>query len=298
MNVTRVTLIGQSSQSLSNVQSAAARLASMQNQLSSGKRITTSSDDPGGTVTAMGLRSTLSRSDQYADASSDALAWLSTAESAYSQSVDVLTKARTLVVQALNSGTNDASSNAAMAAQLDGLRSTLLTMANSSYDGRPVFGGTTAGSVAYDASGSYVGDDGTVARVIAPRTTVSVAATGPQVFGSDDDGTSVFTMLSQLSDTLRNSPGSLTGTALDDMDAALSRVSSAQAAEGSTYQQVQRVTTARTTSDSSVTARLSEIEQVDYADMAIKTASANLAYNASIQTTANIGRHSLLDFLS
>lgn len=298
MNVTRVTVLGQAAQSIRNVQSSAAALAATQNVLSSGKRIQTSSDDPNGTVTAMGLRSALSRSDQYTSASSDAMAWLSTQDSAYTQSTAVLQSARTLVVQALNSGANDSTSNQALASQLDGLRSTLVSLANTSYNGRPVFGGTSASSTAYDSSGTYLGDNGTVQRVIAPSTTVTIASTGPAVFGSTATGDSIFDTLSKLADTLRTSPNSLSSSSLNDLDAALSKVSTAQSTEGATYQQVQRVTTARTSSDSALTERLGAIENTDYADAAIKTSAANLAYQAALQTTALVGKQSLLNFLN
>ncbi len=291
----RVTATGSTAQSIAAVQNAASRLASLQNQLSSGKRITTSSDDPDGTVVALGLRSSLARSGQYAETSGDALAWLSTADSAYSQSVSVLQSARTLVVQALNTGANDATANEAIAAQLDGLRQTLLSVANTTYNGRPVFGGATASAVAYDASGTYVGDAGSVTRQVAARASVDVGATGTDVFGSGTDD--VFATLTDLAAALRTSPSTLAPSALSRLDSAIQRVGVAQASAGSAYQQVQRLATSRTTSDAAVTARLADIEQIDFADIAVKTASAQTAYQAALQTTAQVSRVSLLDFL-
>ena len=104
MNFSRVTVSAASTNSLRNIESAASRLAKLQQQLSSGQQITTPSDDPAGTVQALRLSGELSRTTQYQASANDALAWLSSADHAYSQVVTVAQQARTLVVQALNTG--------------------------------------------------------------------------------------------------------------------------------------------------------------------------------------------------
>lgn len=293
----RVTVASSTSHSIAGIQAAASRLASLQDQLSSGNRITTPSDDPAGTVQAMQLRGELARTTQYGTNSADATAWLSTADSTYSQVVSVLTSARTLVVQGLNTGAGDATSNAAIAQQLDGLRSTLLSLANTSYDGRPVFGGTTASPVAYDSTGAYVGDSGSVTRAIAPKTTVSVNSPGPAVFGADGDATNVFSLLQNVSAAMTSNPPTISGGALDQLDAAISRVSTAQAVEGGVSVQVQQAQTTQTSVTTSLKTQLSGIENIDFADMAVRVAAANTSYQAALQTTASIGQVSLLDFL-
>lgn len=292
----RITVASSSYTSLQGIQNAASRLAKAQQQLSSGQRILTPSDDPNGTVSALQLRGALGRSAQYQTGANDALAWLSTADSAYSQIVTTMQQARTLVVQALNTGANDATSNGAIADQIDGLRSSLISLANTSYNGRPVFGGTTAGGVAYVADGSYAGDSGSVTRDVGPGTTVTVSAHGPDVFGSA--GSDVFSALQQIATTIRTQPGSATlSGALGQLDTAIARVSTAQASEGATYQQVQLAQTTGTTRATALKTQLSGIEDADMADLAIRVTTANTTYQAALQTTARVGQLSLLDFL-
>lgn len=297
MNVTRVTVGSATAQSITAINAAAARLATLQNQLSSGKQISTPSDDPAGTVTALQLRGELARNTQYASNSSDATAWLSTSDSTYSQVVAALQSARTLVVQGLNSGAADSSASSAVAGQLSGVRSTLLSLANASYDGRPLFGGTTAGAAAYDASGAYVGDGGTVTRAVAAGSTVAVSSSGPAVFGSDADGTSVFALLKNISDTLSTAPTTLGSDTLSKLDAAIARVSNAQSTGGAALQQVQRAQATGTSVDTALKTQLSSIEEVDFPAVAIQLAAANTSYQAALQATASIGQLSLLSFL-
>jgi flagellar hook-associated protein 3 FlgL len=218
---------------LQAIRSTSANLAVLQEQMSSGKQILRPSDDPTGTVRAIGLRSAMARNDQYVTNSEDAIAWLSAADNSYSQIASVLQQARTTVVAGLNSGANDVNSDQALAAQLDGLRQSLLGLANTSYNGRPVFGGTTAGGAAYDSSGNYVGDSGSVTRAVGANETVTVSASGPDVFGPA--GADVFTLLSNFATAPGSNPSTQSSTALTQLDTAISRMSTAQATEGATY---------------------------------------------------------------
>jgi flagellar hook-associated protein 3 FlgL len=294
MTITRITVGSIGYSGLQAISATSSTLANLQAHLSSGQQIMQPSDDPNGTVRAMSLRSELARNDQYSASSNDALAWLSSADTAYSQIVSVVQQARTLVVQGLNTGANDTTANNALATQVDALRSSLMTLANTSYNGRPIFGGTTASGTAYDSSGNYVGDTGAVTRMIAPNTTVQVSGNGPDIFGSGS--TDLFATLSSIASTLRTSPSSLSGS-LADLDSAISRISTAQAGEGATYQQVQNAQNAQTSTGTALQTQLSSIVDVDTAQMAIQVTTANTAYQAALQTTASIRQLSLLNFL-
>ena len=290
----RITDSAMRMQSLANLQSTASRLAGLQSQLSSGQQITKPSDDPSGTVRALQLRAEVQRSTQYAANASDALGWLSTADTSFSQAVDLMQTARTLVVQGLSTGSTDAAGASAIADQIDGLRSALLGVANTVYNGRPIFGGTTAGGAAYDSAGNYVGDAGTVSRTVGPNAGVQLNANGPGVFGPP--GNDVFALLSNISATLRTNPGAL-GPQLTALDTALDGVSSAQAQAGAVYKRVQTAQTVQSGNLTALKTALSDVQDIDLADMAVKVSSANVTYQAALQTTANISQLSLLNFL-
>lgn len=294
MTLLRVTEGSASYDALVGLQSAASRLSSLQAKMSSGQQITRPSDDPAGTVRALQLRADLRRNTQYTANAGDAQAWLSTADSTYSQVVNLVQKVRTLVVQGLNTGVNSQSGANALADQVDAIRTSLISLANASYNGRPVFGGTTAGATAYDAAGNYVGDNGVVNRTVGPQATVQINQTGPQVFGPA--GNDVFGLLTSISATLRTNPAGLTGS-LGQLDSAITRISTAQAAEGAAMQRVQIAQTAQASTSVSLQDELSGIQDIDLASMAIQVTTANTNYQAALQTTANIRQISLLNFL-
>lgn len=280
--------------SLAGLQSAASRLATLQTQLASGRQINAPSDNPAGTARALQLRADMKRNTQYMDNSRDAIGWMSTSDAAYSQTVRLVQNARTLVVQGMNTGASTPTSAATIADQIDALRSSLLQVANSTYNGRPLFGGNTTGATAYDASGNYLGDSGSISRTVGAQATVQINQTGPQVFGPA--GGDLFTLLANISTALRTNPSALTGQ-LNQLDGALARISAAQAAEGATYQQVQNTQTVQAANGVSLTSQLSDLQDIDLADMAVRVSAANVTYQAALQTTANVRQLSLLNFL-
>jgi flagellar hook-associated protein 3 FlgL len=114
----RVTVGSSSYAALQGLQENASRLQKLQSQLSSGKQITAPSDDPSGTIQALQLRGQTARNDQYATNATDAIAFMSTADTAYQQIQTLVQQARTLVVQGLNTGASTGTSNAAIAVQI------------------------------------------------------------------------------------------------------------------------------------------------------------------------------------
>ncbi|HKG50530.1 MAG TPA: flagellar hook-associated protein FlgL, partial [Actinomycetales bacterium] len=194
--------------SLANVQASLNRTAKLQEQMSSGKLLNRPSDSPTGTVTSLSLRSQISAQEQYAANAQDGAAWLGTLDTALQSVGSALQRVRDLTVQAANTGTLDVNARQAMAAEITTLRDGLTGLANTTYLGRPVFGGTTAGGRAFDPTTyAYVGDSGTVTRRVDDRTQVSVGSDGAAVFGSG--ASSVFAFLDTLAADVVSNPSAL-----------------------------------------------------------------------------------------
>src|SRR4051812_32080652 len=185
---------------LQNLQRNIAKGEKIQEQLSSGKMINRPSDSPTGTVTSMQLRGETRAAQQYSRNADDGLGWLNTAQDTLSSASTLVNRARDLTVQGLSSGTNDAQSNEALASELDQIKSSLIGHANTKYLDRPVFGGTTTGDLAYDATGTFVGNAGQTTRTVGAGAKIRVDANGPEAFGSGS--TQLFTVLQNISDNI------------------------------------------------------------------------------------------------
>lgn len=300
----RVTNSSITSMTLANLQASLQRGATLQQQLSSGKRINTASDDPSGTVDALSLQGEIDRNNQYSRNASDGDAWLSTLDTTMSSVNSLLGRARDLVVQASSTGTSDAASNQAVATEMTQLRSELVSLANTQYNGRPVFGGTTAGSAAFAVGTtatvggqpdiSYVGDSGSVQRRISDGTTVRVDSSGTATFGSGSS--SVFNVLATVIDHLQNNPSALPSD-LDAIDAAAGAVRTAQTDVGVRQQRIEDGSTQVTNRVQDLTTRLTDVEDIDMPSTIVALQSQQVAYQAALGATAKVVQPSLLDFL-
>lgn len=229
---------------------------------------------------------------QYAAHASDALGWMATSDTAYSRLMELTGSARILVLQGLGNPAGDDSWANALADQVEATRSSMISAANTTHTGRPVFGGAAAGAIAYDQDGNYVGEQTTVARVIGERVTVRVNQAGPKVFGPP--GGDLFALLSYVATTLRANPSALSEHVLTALDASLALLTTARTAERAAHQRVQA---ARDAIRRALQSQLSESEDGDLAEMAIQVTSTNASYQAALRTTAGIHQVSLHDFL-
>src|SRR3954447_19740594 len=186
VRVTQNLLVGRS---IGSLQSSLSRLATLQEQATTGRRINRSSDSPTDASQAMQLRTALSAVEQHSRNAGDAISRLGLADQTLSTVTDLLQHAHDLAVQGANSGATSPTSQAALATELDQVRNSMLDQANTGFLGRPLFGGVTSGTVAYDNSGNYIGPPGQVTRRVGENTRIRVDVDGVSVFG--DGATSV-----------------------------------------------------------------------------------------------------------
>jgi flagellar hook-associated protein 3 FlgL len=291
----RVTHRSIATTSLAGLQHNISRLGDIQQQLSSGKRVTKASDSPGGAVAAMQYRSDIAAQNQYTRNADDGLGWLGRADTALTSVVDQVNRARDLVLQAKSgSAFNDPIARAAFATEIDGIRETVLGLANSTYLGRPIFGGTTDKKIAFNADGTYAGDQGKVERRLSDNTSVRVDVDGEDAFGT---GTSqLFAVLKTVSDSLRGD-GSGLDAALTGIDKGAKTVLSNLTGVGVRYGQVEQMRQAASDRVLGMSTQLSDVEDIDLPWTITEMSLRQTAYQAALAATARVVQPSLLDFL-
>lgn len=297
MYISRTTQATVMASTLGDLENSLNQIQQLQTQIASGHRVNQPSDSPSDAIVAMASQSEITRVNQYQTNINDGLAQLGTADSTLQSVVTTVQSARDLVLQASN-GTLSATDRAALADQIDAIRQQLLASANTQYLGRPIFGGTSAGTQAYDATtGAYLGDNGSVTRTIAAGTKVQVNVTGPTVFGPS--GSSLFDVLGQISADMRNPAAlaNLTGSDLTNLDSATQNVTGALSEVGARYKQLQTQQTSNTGLLGTLQTTLSGARDVDVAKAVTDLQLQEVAYQASLAVTAKIIQPSLVDFL-
>jgi flagellar hook-associated protein 3 FlgL len=290
----RVTEAATSARTLAGLQAAQSRGERLRDQVTTGKQLSKPSDSPVGAVSAMEIRSDMAARARFARSAADGQARLGTAENALNSASTLLSDVRDRVLQGMSApAVGDPAAREAIATEIASLRDSLLSVTNTTYLGRPVFGGTTSGERAFADSGAYVGDTGQVRRRVADgvQVRVDVPAT---VFGTGDD--QVFAVLDSVITGLRTDPTTLSGD-LDRLDSTLRSVSTELAAVGTRYSQLVSASDAIETQSIALNSRLSEIEDVDLARAVIDLQTQNVGYQAALAATARIVQHSLMDFL-
>jgi flagellar hook-associated protein 3 FlgL len=280
---------------LANLQRSIAKGQKIQEQLSSGKVINRPSDSPTGTVTAMQLRGESRAAQRYVRNADDALGWLSTLDSTLTSTSTLVNRVRDLTVQGLNTGSNDAQSNEALASEIDQIKSSLIGYANTTFLGRPVFGGTTTGDVAYDAAGTYVGDAGQTTRTVGANSKVRVDATGPEAFGTG--ATQLFTVLQGLSDSIRSGDTDALNDGLEKLDGAANLMKNTLSDVGARYNRITDMKQSAQDRLLSVTSQLSDVEDVDLPRAIMDMQLQQTSYQAALAASAKVIQPSLIDFL-
>jgi flagellar hook-associated protein 3 FlgL len=281
--------------SLSSLQLGLGRLSDLQNQLSSGRRLNRPSDSPTDTSTAMRLRSSLSANEQYARNAADGIGRLGLVDQTLFGVTDQVGRARELALQGANSGNMSQASREALATEVDQIRAELLDSANTAYLSRPVFGGITAGAVAFNATGDYVGVDGQIERRVSENSKVRVDVDGKAIFG--DGPTSVFAELDDLSIALRTGNAAGVQTSLGALRSRLDAVSTMHANVGAAYKRIDEAQGSLEDKRLDLVTALSDVENIDLPRTMVDLNMQEVAYQTALATTARVIQPSLIDFL-
>lgn len=218
-----------------------ARAETLQMQISTGQRVSKSSDDP---VAAARLRA-LARADELSAANvanaNRANADLQLADSAIQEMIDNLIMAQELATQAAN-GTLSDSQRATIGEQIANIRGNLIALANTTDStGHALFGGEGAG-VAYTVDGDgnavYAGTASAGELSLGEGQSVTRGVTGPEflTFTHGGSTTDLFAVLGTLADALQGGsadPAAAARDALDGMKAGLDKLTTTQTVIGS-----------------------------------------------------------------
>ena len=295
----RITSMTSSRLMLDNLSAAQRRLVDAQDRISSGKELRRASLSPTGTLSAMDHRRQLARDQQYRRNASDAQGWFTAADTALTGAVERATEVRTLVLQAKNA-TSDQTARDAIAAQISAAREAVFQIANTTFLGRPVFGGNANVSAAYTATATYQGDNGQVHRPVGPSVTVRVNRTGPEAFGADHPvpvNGNLMQVLDALAAAVTAGDQAAMDAGLAALDARIDGLQTVQVELGARAQQLETVLQRADVVDLQRRTALAELEDTDMAAAIIEVRSREFAYQSALGVTGRVMNLSLLDYL-
>jgi flagellar hook-associated protein 3 FlgL len=267
----------------------------LQQQLTSGRLINAPSDSPTGTNRAMQARADQAATAQQSRNIGDAKSWLEQTDSTLQEMLDTARRVRDLTVQGASTGSNDSTSAQAIATEVKSLREGLLSLANRTIGGRPLFGGVTPGPQAYDASGAFVGMAGPpVTRRVSDTEVIRVDTTGPEAFGPA--GSDIFAIVDKIATDVVANPGALS-THLSDLDGVMKGMLTAVADVGARAARVEREEQVNSDRALTLSSRLAETENIDLPNTIMRLQMQQVGYEAALSATAKALQPTLLDYL-
>ena len=291
---TRVTNATQTLGAQRNLQLSLQRQQQLYDQATSRQQITKPSDDPTATASALGVRADQAATAQYKRNADNGDAWLTTADSTLSSVEDIMRRVRDLTVSGANDGSLSTEAKEAIATELDGLKKSLLSLANTTYLGRTVFAGNSDAGVAFQPDYSFTGAAGsTVERRIGPDTTVRVDADGAAVFGTGTG--SVFALLDNISNDLRT--GVNVGPRLGEIDDRTKAIVGEHAEIGGRQTRIDKAKDLLAVGANSLEAQRSSLEDVDLSKVLLDLKTQDVNYQTAIAVTARVLQPTLMDFL-
>lgn len=139
---------------ISNVNKNLVNMSKMQDQLASGKKVHSASDDPVAASKIIKYKTDLAEYAQYERNTNDALSWLETTESTMMDINKVLQRAREIAVKGSN-GTNTDEDVEKIGQELEQLKKQLIMDGNFSFAGRYVFSGYHTEEELFNKDGTY-----------------------------------------------------------------------------------------------------------------------------------------------
>lgn len=303
----RITQTMLSNNMLRNLNSSYLKMGKLQEQLSSGSKLTKPSDDPVASVKGMGYRTTLAKNEQYTRNMNEVNSWLDTTDSTLSEVNKALQRVKDLVTQAAND-TNTPEDREAMQKEVDQLRLQIRDLANTQQGNKYLFSGTATDQPLFANSSATLKDappllvdDGTGTPVLGGNdNTVDIEIYEGITFQINENARSLFhgidEMMQQVQQDLTRT-GSDLSNLIGTVSAQTDRVLEMQAGVGAKQNRIDVMTDRLSSQKINVTKQISNNEDVEYEDAITQLITEESIHRAALSVGAKIIQPTLVDFL-
>ncbi|QPQ37287.1 flagellar hook-associated protein FlgL [Lysinibacillus sp. JNUCC-52] len=302
----RVTQSMLSNNMLLNLNNSYGKMSKLQDQITSGSKITRPSDDPVVAVKGMGYRRDLGKVEQYSRNMNEVNNWLDTSDESLNQVGEQMKKVRELVIQAAND-TNTPDERAKIKSEIDQIQKQLQDVANTKIGDRYIFSGTKTGQPLFingTLNNANVNSEDVKIEVY-EGIEMKVNTAGVDLFKSVDDMMSKISGLLDpnriplaTSEEISSTLGGVTSNSTtDDITTMHNKILEAQADVGARQNRVELMENRLSIREISVTKQLSNNEDVDYSKAITEMVTSESIHQAALSVGAKIIQQSLVDFI-
>ena len=267
-------------------------------EIASGQSVNQPSDNPTAAALLVENNDQAVFNSGYLQSLSSVQGQLSTGDSTLSSVVTALQRAISLGVEGAN-GTLSDSDRAAIADELQGIQSQLVSLANTAYQGRYIFAGTKTNTAPYVVDNTvpsgvrYVGNSGVNQVSIGNGYKLTVNKPGSQLFSAP--GNDVFLAINNLIQALQTNTG--IDTAVSSVSAAYSYLSGQRVFYGNAMNQAQSETTYLNTAKLQISQQENTLGGADLATAATNLTQLETDSQATLAAISKYSQMSLFDYL-
>jgi flagellar hook-associated protein 3 FlgL len=284
---------------ISSIQISQTQLDLALQQIASGRRVNSLSDDPAASAAVMFNHADSANADQYLSNINTMQGLFQVSDSTLSSAVNLLASAVQLGVEGANGTLND-SNRQAIATEVSGLQQQMLSLANLSYQGSYVFAGTNVHTQPFtldpnSASGvTYNGNTGVNSVDLVNGQQITTNVPGSQIFLSPAG--SIFGALQGLLTALQT--GTNIGAASSAVQTAANQLYSQRVFYGNGLQQLDSATLFLNQEKVELSTQENTLVAADLAKVATNLAQAQANSSAVLTATGKIlNRNTLFDYL-
>ena len=283
---------------LTSIQESRGNLNTATQQLSSGRRVNQLSDDPSAAGQLVANHDQAAQDDQFLQNLSGLQSKFQVADSTMSSVVTLLTRAVSIGTEGAN-GTVSASDRQAIAGEVQGLLTQLVSLGNTSYQGAYLFAGTASTTQPFTLDPAtqqvvYNGNGNSNAVALLNGASVKSNVPGSQLFQNASGN--AMSALGDLYHALQT--GNNIAGALSEVESALSEVSVQRVFYGNVLNQITSSENFLSQDKVNLSSQENTLVGVDPAVAATDLAQSQTAYQSDLAATGQIlNLPSLLDFL-
>ena len=285
---------------LQDIQQSDTSLQTAFQQVSTGQKVNLPSDNPAAFAAELQLQAQSANVDQYTTNSESALSQAQLGDSVLTSVVSLLNQAITLGTEGAN-GTSSSADRASISTQVQGLLSNVVSLANTSFQGFSIFGGTVSNEAAFSADPTsstgytYNGNSNVNQIQVGDSLTVQANIPGSTLFTNSN--ANVLGALSDLSTALTSGTSASIGTATAAVTTALNYVTQQHVVYGNTVNQLTSQETYLSQEKVTLTSRSTSLVGIDTATAAENLSQAETENSAVFAAAAKVLQNSLLNYL-
>ena len=292
---------------LTNLSALEERLDKTNEEVSSGLRVQTVSDDPEDVAEILQVNSEISQNDQVKTNLGQVQTEVNAAEGAISTATTLMDSASQIAAEGSSGGNTN---RAELANQVADILTEMQQIASTQVAGRYVFSGDSDQTAPYgpvnftanptNGVGPYLGTNGTRSIVDSYGVGFSVSFTAQQIFDGGSGGTpsnSVFQSLTELYNALSSNNQAGVMSAASDVSSAADYLSGMDAQYGDIQNKISDALTGQATLDTNLQAQLSNLQDADEAQAVTDQQTETTALNAAETAYAAMPTKSLFDYL-